>query len=1265
VNQKLQEKIMEDKKTKVLLIEDDKVDQLAFKRFVKDARLSYSFSIAGSVGEAKELLDSEKFDMAVIDYALGDGTAFDVLNSMTNIPVVFVTGGGGEEAAVKAMKAGAYDYLIKDPERRYLKVLPLIIDNAIKHKKAEMQLALLSHAIRSITDSVYIADTADKIIFVNKTFCKTYGYSEKEILGKPTHHLWAKSTFNENSDVPLTDIYNGGWKGETLHRRKDGSTFPVSLSKSVVVDEKGYPIAVVNIAQDITERKRSEEELHRLNRALKTLGACNMSLVRAIDESSLIHGICKILVEIGGYHFAWVGYVDQGLCVRPQAKAGCDADYLAAYQFNSNSKNKIHDFHPIDKAVRTGKAFVDRNPYRTVDKISQNQKQAKQDGVSSIHLPLINEKTILGTLNMYSKEANSFDVKEVALLKELAADLAFGITNLRIRVAHKAAEELLRKSENKYRTLTENINIGIYRNTPEPEGKFIEVNPAEIQMFGYENKEEFLKIKVSDLYQNPEDRKAFNKKLIKNGYVKDESLLLKKKDGTPLWCSVTAVVVYDEEGKAAYYDGVIEDITKRRQMEEEIEKRKCYLESVLHYTPDAIVTFDAYQKIIEWNPGAEQIFGFTPDEVLGKKLDDFVARGTVKAEAIAITNDILSGERILPKETVRFRRDGTPINVVVAASPIRIGGKLQGGVVVYTDVTARKRAENELRRVNRALKTLSEANKVLVRATEESDLLSSICKIIVEEGKYPLAWVGLIEEKKDSGLQMSVKAEYGGYDDGCLKKMHIDKKDGVPVNNLLRKVIRTGEPCIVKNGSQEQSSIPWYPEAAKRGFASMISLPLKNNGTVFGALTIYAKDQEAFDVQEVNLLKEMADDLAFGIHVLRAKAAHKKVEEEKEKIHAQLLHAQKMEAIGILAGGIAHDFNNLLTAITGCADMAKLEIDKRSSAYKDLNEIQVAAERAANLTRQLLLFSRKQPMKFELLYLNKVIKDLLKMLHRLIGENTVIHMELEDNLWMVCADRGSVEQIIMNLSINARDAMQGLGKLLVKTENVILNATQCKQIPEAKPGKCVRLSVVDNGIGMNRETIEHIFEPFFSTKEVGKGTGLGLSVVYGIVKQHNGWIRVFSKPGRGSTFEVYFPAVFEKVQNKMDKSIGLLQCRGEGKRILVVEDEERVREFTTSGLYRSGYVVFSAANAEEAVRVFEKEKGNFHMILSDVGLPGRSGIELVEELVSRQPQLRVLLSSGYTDYKTRWPVIQEKGFRFLEKPYALTDLIHVIRDLDA
>lgn len=388
----------------------------------------------------------------------------------------------------------------------------------------------------------------------------------------------------------------------------------------------------------------------------------------------------------------------------------------------------------------------------------------------------------------------------------------------------------------------------------------------------------------------------------------------------------------------------------------------------------------------------------------------------------------------------------------------------------------------------------------------------------------------------------------------------------------------------------------------------------------------------------------------------------KLLQKEKDALHSQLLQAQKMEAIGQLAGGIAHDFNNLLTVIQGHSDFAMMEVGKSNSLTRDLEEIGQAARQASGLTRQLLLFSRKQPTKTEPLNLNLTIHELNKMLHRLIGEDITLRVNFEPDLWMVMADEGNLEQVLMNLVVNARDAMPQGGQIVIKTENLTLDQEKTKGFLEARPGNFVRLSVFDTGCAMDEDLLNRIFEPFFTTKEIGKSTGLGLSVVYGIVKQHQGWITVHSQPGQGSAFAVHLPA-FPTHRFKKEKTeiITPKELQGKGERILLVEDDEGVRKFTTRVLRENGYIVFEVASAQRAWEIFEQEKGNFDLAVTDVVLADQTGLDLINHLLSLHPGLRILLTSGYLDEKAQWAIISERGFPFLQKPFTIINLLQSVR----
>ena len=417
------------------------------------------------------------------------------------------------------------------------------------------------------------------------------------------------------------------------------------------------------------------------------------------------------------------------------------------------------------------------------------------------------------------------------------------------------------------------------------------------------------------------------------------------------------------------------------------------------------------------------------------------------------------------------------------------------------------------------------------------------------------------------------------------------------------------------------------------------------------------KDGEFFE--EEATISPVHDQFGTIIHyvaVMRDVTRQRALEE-------QLLLSQKMEAVGTLAGGIAHDFNNILTAIGGYADRSMSKVDPSDPLYSDLKIIYDASIRGTDLTRQLLIYGRKQPMELIVLNVNAVIHDLLKMLGRVIGEDVSIISNLYPNLWNLKADKGNIEQVIMNLSINARDAMPDGGKLIIKTKNIHLDENFCRFIPRLSPGKYICLTVQDTGMGMDEDILEHVFEPFYSTKGPGKGTGLGLSVVYGIVDQHMGHIDLKSEPGKGTKFKIYLPAYCEDTDVEGKKCGSLDDIQGSGEKVLLVEDDQQVRKFTSTILGENGYRVVSAQNTEEAWELFERENRAFDIVFSDVVLPGKSGLQLVDKLLSCKPELGVVMFSGYTDEKSQWRIIRERGYKFLNKPVFAKDILKAIKEV--
>jgi len=388
----------------------------------------------------------------------------------------------------------------------------------------------------------------------------------------------------------------------------------------------------------------------------------------------------------------------------------------------------------------------------------------------------------------------------------------------------------------------------------------------------------------------------------------------------------------------------------------------------------------------------------------------------------------------------------------------------------------------------------------------------------------------------------------------------------------------------------------------------------------------------------------------------------KQAEERRVNLESQLLQAQKLEAIGRLAGGVAHDFNNLLLAILGYSELVVMDLEPYQPIRQLMEEIIKAAQRGKTLTGQLLAFSRKQVIVPQILNINKMVGELEQMLRRLLGEDINLMVFLDEDLETVKADPGQIEQVIMNLVVNARDAISTGGTITIKTANVEFDEEYAKNFMALRPAPYVMLMVSDNGAGIDAETLPHIFEPFFTTKNIGKGTGLGLAMVYGIVKQNGGEILVNSRPGEGTTFQIYFPLADEAGTAAEVKRESVINLQGT-ETILVVEDEEPVRAMLSEALRRYGYNVLEAKDGQEAMDISSRCMNPIHVLLTDVVMPQMSGRELAERLIQIHPEAMIIYMSGYSDNAINLDDILRSGASFIQKPFNFLQLAHKVREV--
>jgi len=444
---------------------------------------------------------------------------------------------------------------------------------------------------------------------------------------------------------------------------------------------------------------------------------------------------------------------------------------------------------------------------------------------------------------------------------------------------------------------------------------------------------------------------------------------------------------------------------------------------------------------------------------------------------------------------------------------------------------------------------------------------------------------------------------------------------------------------------------PEYVERAKQ----MIAEKLAGREITAYEIELIAKDGHRVAV-EVNSRIVYENGIPVGVQGIARDIT------ERKQLEGQFLQSQKMEAVGLLAGGIAHDFNNLLTAITGYSDLALRKLSHHDPLRVNIKEIKDAGERAAGLTSQLLAFSRKQVMKPRVHNLNTVITNIERMLRRIIKESIDFRTVLDPQLGNIKADPGQIEQVIMNLAVNARDAMPDGGTLTLETRNEYLDGTYISQHLNTSKGNFVRMTVTDTGHGMDTETMRRIFEPFFSTKEVGKGTGLGLSTVHGIIKQSGGDIMVYSELGHGTSFKVYLPCVDESVQTPRWEE-GTVEDNSGTETILLVEDDDMVRNLVREILESHGYTVLEAVSGAAALPIFDSYRDGIHLLLSDMIMPGMSGVELMKKALAFRPELKTLLMSGYTDESLNIGGTMDVDTAFIEKPFTPDSLARKVREV--
>jgi PAS domain S-box-containing protein len=651
----------------------------------------------------------------------------------------------------------------------------------------------------------------------------------------------------------------------------------------------------------------------------------------------------------------------------------------------------------------------------------------------------------------------------------------------------------------------------------------------------------------------------------------------------------------------------IESDRAARDLRDSEERYRSLVES----STDGIFVNEGGARITYANPAFLRIIGAsTPDQVLGKSPLEFVHPDYHALVRARIQRVHETGEPAPPVELRHVRLDGSSVEVEATGVPFQRKGVLAIHVTVR-DITERKRAEESLRQSEMRYRMTSELTSDYVYSIrfQRTPTVEEMVSRSAPFNDYESEWVTQ-SFTAITGYDWQELHGLGGW----LRLIHPDDLPGLRTFNERRLAgqAAVAEYRIRKKGGE----VRWLRDYSR---------PIRDNGA--GAvIRLYGA------VQDIT---------------------------ERRHLEDQLRQSQKMEAVGRLAGGVAHDFNNLLTVINGFCDLALRDVPPEDPRREGLAHIRAAGERAARLTQQLLAYGRKAMVEPKVWDLNELIIESTKLLRRLIGEDVVVATLLQSDLSRVKVDRGQIEQVLMNLAVNARDAMPRGGRITIETRNVTLAREDLPDDPDLEPGRYVRLTVADTGTGMTEEVKAHIFEPFFTTKEQGKGTGLGLAVVHGAIKQNGGHISVSSAPGAGTTFTILFPAAAEVAP----PASGVRRLARGTETILLVEDEESVRTITRIGLEHEGYTVLAAGSGSEALGKAERHGRAIELLITDVVMPHMGGRQLAETLLARQPSLRVLYVSGYTDDVVLIHGLAQSPGAFLQKPFTPLELARKVREI--